>query len=678
MWHKLPLPEWIDAPERMLRVCREIKDLGRTALDTETTGLDTRRDYVKFWSLCPQPGVRYCLSADMLQILNQELGQDPDITWIFTNAVYDTQVMENTGIPLFAGKIHCTIIMDTLHDENREGFHGLKACARDHLKLNMNEFKGVFEPKKGESLPEAMDRIMKHAPEKAIDYASMDAWASLGVHDWLKDQLEAFQCPTGITLMDYFTKLEAPYTKVLHRMMRRGVMTSREHFENLRVPLERDMADLSRQLARIAGREININSHPQVRKLLFDQQDGLGLRPIKWSSGGRSGIRQPSTDEETLEILAEEKKIEEAQIILRFRSLSKTYGTYVKGILKFIREDDRIYTSIKQNKRTGRISSTQPNLTNLPRPEEDKYVIRGGFIAPPGRRIKAVDYAQIEMRGMAHLSQDENMIDVICRGWDIHGGTASISYGIPYEEIVEAKKIISRMKKEKVPQAEWPAWAADYVQKRQNSKATGFGLNYGEGINALAEKLGITKEAAKQVVEDYFRPYPGVRAFIEDTHHQASTEGIVYTLLGRPRRLPDAVSDWIPAHTTRYGRYVPKRPGKFGARALRQDVNSRIQGTAAEILKLAQLRLEGMGEFASRDAELLRALGARQLLQVHDEIVLEEEDNDNIAAEVDRCLIRLMEHPLDDVPELIGVDIRKLSVPLTVDISHGYNYAEAH
>lgn len=676
MWQTLPKPELVDTSERMLQVCREVKDFRRAAIDTETTGLDTQKDYVKFWSLCVHPGHRLCMTPDMLHILSKELGNDPTITWIGTNMVYDTQVMENSGVPLFAGPIHCTIVMDTLFDENREGFHGLKPTARDHILLDMNEFKKVFKPRKGETLPETLDRIMATNPEAGIDYASMDAWASLGVYDWLAEQLADIYCPTGISLWDYFLALEAPYTKVLHRIARRGIAVSEEHLESLKAPLERDMSSARRELARMVGREVNMNSPKQLVEVFFSEE-GMGIKPIKWTKGGKKGIKQPSTDDETMEILAG-RGYDEARIVQRFRSLSKIHGTYVVGMLKHLRRTGRIHTKINQNMRTGRISSSEPNLTNLPRPGTDKYRIRGAFVAPPGRRIKAADYAQIEMRIMAHLSNDQNMIDVIRKGWDIHSGSASIMYDVPYEEIVQAKKEAGRLQRERIPPAEWPERVILLTGYRFAAKAFGFGINYSKGDAAIAEELGISKQEAAQKREDYFRPYPGVRSFVERTHEDVRALGHVNTLLGRFRRLPDAVHDWVPAHLTRYGRWVEERPGKYGAAALRQDVNSRIQGTAAEMIKLAQLYIEGIEGFDSPESERLYDLGAEQLLQVHDEVVLEECDDDGTAAEVDKCLTALMERPLREVPERLGIDIRDLAVATPIDIGWGYNYADAH
>jgi len=190
--------------------------------------------------------------------------------------------------------------------------------------------------------------------------------------------------------------------------------------------------------------------------------------------------------------------------------------------------------------------------------------------------------------------------------------------------------------------------------------------------------LGITKEEAESRIEDYFRPYPGVRAFIDDTHDSVAEIGEVYTIVGRKRRLPEAVSDWREGFYGANCRWVERRPGPYGAQAMRQSVNSRIQGSVGDILKLAQLRIEGIEGFENEHAERLRELGYQQLLQIHDEVLGEEPDEPGVDEEVNRHLLAVMENPLVDMPERLGMPMRKLKVPLTVDIGSGRTWIEAH
>jgi len=476
MWQQLPEPEWVSTPERTLQVCREIRDWRQCAIDTETTGLDRQKDFVKFWSLCPHPGVRYCLPASMLPVFSAELVANPYITWILTNATFDTAMLENSGVPLFAGPIRCTIVMDWMFDENRVGRHGLKQSAKDHLQLTMKEFTEVFPKDRGESISDAMDRLMEMDPAAGIDYASMDAWASLGVHNFLEAELSRQYTYYGASLLDVFREIEVPYTKLLHIMQRRGVPASEQYLLTLKEPLERDVALARREFTRIVGREVNLNSPKQLQKVFLDD---LGLPPLKWTKGGASGKRQPSVDEDVLVRYAADG-VEAAIVLMKHRKLDKMLGTYVIGLLSRLGADSRIYTSILQHgTRTGRISSREPNLTNLPRPDSDEYALRGAIVAPNGRRLKAADYGQMEQRVLADLSGDENMCSVISRGWDIHMGTASVMYDVPYEELVAAKKQAGKMEHDKIPKDRWPQRVTYLMLLRQIAKAIGFGQHTG-------------------------------------------------------------------------------------------------------------------------------------------------------------------------------------------------------
>lgn len=477
MWHKVPVPEWVDDPTRMLQICREIRDTKLCALDTETTGKDDwMKDFVLYWSLCPRPEVRYCLSATMLDIFNEELAHDPSITWVMTNANFDNSMLLNSGVDHLAGPVHCTLVMDWLYDENRTGRHGLKQTAKDHLQLRMDEFKTVFKKQKNESYQDTLMRIMRDDPEQAIGYASMDAYATLAVYNYLKQELMAQHTVTGVTLWDIFERIEAPYSKVLLRNMRRGVMVNQDHLRNMRGPLTERMESVLFRFNKLAGQEVNLNSPKQLVELFINK---LGKKPLKWTSGGKSGIRQPSVDENVLSIWAEEGD-EFATLLMEYRGLAKVLGTYVDGMLKRVGPDSRIHPVLNQHiVVTGRLSSTNPSLLNIPRPDDDIWGLRSAFVARPGYVLVAVDYAQLEMRLLAHLSGDENMRDVIRKGWDIHGGTGSMMYGVPYEEIEEAKFLKDWLAEDKIPRERWPEWVPQYVAYRQTAKAIGFGQHTG-------------------------------------------------------------------------------------------------------------------------------------------------------------------------------------------------------
>lgn len=745
-WEILPEPEYVDDPNRMLQVCRHIRDTGISGLDTETTGLSLARDHILFWSLAPDLQTRYCLSRQMLPIFKRELGDDPDITWIMTNANYDNNMLANSGVPLLAGKIYCTLVEDWLHDENK--LHGLKEAAKRHLGLKMKEFKKVFVKKRGETYQDTLLRMMDHQPEAAIDYASMDAWASLALHMKLAPMLARIPTSTGLTMWDLFENIEAPYTKVLYNCIRRGIMVDVGWLKEIREPITADMEEIQFKFNRIAGEEVNLNSPLQLREIFINR---LGYKPIKYTSGGASGNRQPSVDESVLKRWAEEGD-ELAGLVVKFRGLAKTRGTYVDGMIKHCDPHLRIHPMLTQSVTvTGRLSSRDPNLQNIPRPKDDVYGLRSAFMPDTGYTLVASDYAQLEMRLLAQMSDDKNMQQVILDGKDIHMGTASLMYGVPYEEIAEAKKEAGRLEKAEVPFDQWPARIRELMGYRQDAKAIGFGqhrgrsktcskrgnlsaehkaipccaarrsvstcdrrrtipnvppvsigqgsqsrlgaltrqanctssrrysqcrwkqrsntINYGKGDRALADDLGITQEEAAERKAKYFEPYPNVRKFIEFTHNFCREFREVSTILGRKRRLPDADHDWRDGfYSQRERRWVPERPSPIAARALRQDVNSVIQGSAADVARMAQIECE--------ESERLRELGVRQILQIHDEILFEVPTE--YLDESCRVIRDVMEHPFRNLPERLGLEFRELAVPLDVDIGHGEAWSEAH
>lgn len=874
----LPIPILVETPERMLQVCREVKDSGYCGIDTETTGLDLMRDHVLFWSLSPSERSRYCITRELLPVFKRELAKDEDIHWIMTNANFDNSMLANSGVPLLAGPIHCTLVMDWLLDENRSGRHGLKETALDHLNLKMRSLKSVLGKKKNETYQEALLRLWDQDRPAAVDYASCDAWASLKVYEFLRDRLEAETTDTGVRLWDLFEFIEAPLSKCLYKMIRRGVQIDEEHLQSLAGPLNRDMDSIQRKFNKKCGMEININSPTQLKDVFFKK---LGYEPEKMTPGGKSGVRQPSLDKEVLQEWAA-KGCPYSNTVLEYRSLSKTKSTYVEGMIDRA-VNSRIHPMLTQHVTvTGRLSSKDPNLQNITRPEDDPYNLRGSFIAKDGHTFVAADYRQLEMRLLAVLSGDERMCSVINNGWDIHMGTASVMYDVPYDEIARAKgtpkneltahqrKLISyRQTSKTIGFGQRKSGRSKTCSKRGNlsamrkaipccatrrsvstcdqhqlilngrlvsiesgshsrarpltrqAKSVGFGiwhrlfastvgrgplaletarrgarsavdqitygsaksagigptrrraatkaarrtttgvvadllcttrrshttpmvtcvsdvvsrpywfttrtridliatrptsnrsandatkltcitaqptcpssstprrysqcpeksgiytLNYGEGIRAMAEKLGCSKEEAQEKVDTYFRPYPSVKKFIEDTHKECRDTLYVSTILGRKRRLHDADADWKEGYYShRLRKVIPERPGPLSARALRQAVNSRIQGSAASVARCAQLRCEGIGIWENEYSEALRELGVEQTLQVHDELIFEV-PNENL--EEGCALIQeAMETPFEQLPEILGLQFRDLPVPLDVDVGRGKSWAEAH
>lgn len=860
----VPPVTWVDNPEDFMKFARHVRNTGECAHDTETTGLNRSTDHVLFWSACPDEQTRYCFSREMLRLWDAELAKDQDIKWYYTNQTFDFDMLMNSGVRVPLGDSYCTLAMDWLLDENRQGRHGLKETALDYLGLNMREFKEAFKgKKKGESYHERLLRAMEEEFESATSYASLDAWATFRVFHELKRRLQA-EDSDGMCLWDYFEEVEMPFTRVLHSCSRRGIRVDLNYLEELSPKLEADIVKLQRKISKLAGTEVNPNSPKQLQRLFFDK---LGLKPIKMTSGGASGNRQPSTDASCLEIWAADG-VEAAELILQHRELAKMKGTYVDGLRKWVDTNLRIHPTLTQHVTvTGRLSSVDPNLQNLPRAGTDKYAIRSAFRAKPGHILIVADYEQLEMRLLAHFSQDPNMIDVIRKGWDIHTGTASLMFGYEYEEIKAALKknklatkdenviltaleiamcfsrqssksigfgqhlgrikthskrgnltalrtaipccaarrsvstcdhrqmvlngtpvsIRSGSQSRKFPLTRWaksirsgicqrqpssasivieklnglgtprnvvliavgnttcvharnagtaptrkwatinrapktttgvvgapltttkkwlmqPMETAAYVAANRQSlsttwtktditvlrpilsrsanaairlryttapktcrntlrrysqcpvKAGNYTINYGEGSKKLAKTLGVSIQRAKELMAQYFEPYPDVKNFIESVHAYLLDNAKVETILGRPRRFHEMVE--IGKMLDKRSRWnLPGTAKKNLARAERQSLNSVIQGSAADVARVAMIKCE-------LDIRL-RRLKAGMLLQVHDELIFEVPEEN--ADEAMKIVKENMEHPFAD----------DLLVPLDVDCGKGYAWSEA-
>lgn len=653
----VPPVTWVDNGDDFMKFVRHVRDTGECAQDTETTGINRSKDHVVIWSACPDEKTRYCFSREMLDIYDAELSQDPDIKWYFTNQTFDFNMMANSGVRVPRGDSYCTLAMDWLFDENRQGRHGLKETAWDHLGLNMNEFKAVFpEKQKGENIAERFIRVLREDPERAYSYASLDAWATFRVFHHLKQQLERQTSLDGMPLWDYFDEVEMPFTRVLYNCCRRGIMVDLGYLDELSPRIQTRIDAAHKKLTKIAGKEINPKSTPQLRDLLFGK---LGLDIIKYTGGGASGNRQPSTDEEVLNKLAD-KGVEAAQLILTIRGLVKMKGTYVDGLAKWADDDLRIHPTLTQHVTvTGRLSSVDPNLQNIPRPGSDAFGIRSAFMPKEGHILVVSDYEQLEMRLMAHYSQDENMVGVINRGWDIHAGTAALMFDHDYDAIIAAgkrKKEVAKLKEKGLTYQELSELEKQMCFDRQAAKSIGFGLNYGEGIDKLAKTLGVSQAKAKELKETYFKPYPSVRDFIIGVHNYIAEHGMVETILGRPRRFHE-MSGITPLLKKMSRWSLPGSAKANLARAERQSVNSVIQGSAADVAKMAMIRCE----FDPR----LRNLGVEMLLQVHDELLFEVPEES--VAEAMPIICDLMEHPFES----------ELLVPLDVDAGKGYSWSSA-
>jgi len=626
-------------------------------LDTETTGINNMRSYPIIWSLS-DVNTRICLTAELLPIFRPLL-ESPQTNFDISNAKFDAHMLANRGIDITkAGELRDTSVMSWLHDENKQGRHGLKENIFAWFGWMPPTFAEIFGKnikKKGEEKKTEGELIYTALadPEKVVpatDYASIDAYNHTTLRIKYDEVLEEIELYSGMTAKRFFYTVCVPFTKVLFSMERTGFNIDLAHLDAIAPGMLKEIESIEKEFGKAAGQIINLNSTDQLRTLFFDK---LGYTPIEYTSGGASGIKKPSLDKDTLETWAGMGD-PLSNILMRHRKLSKIHSTYVKGMRDIVADDGRMHTTLNQHGTvTGRLSSSKPNLQNIPRPGGDEFKIRKAFIASIAMRLLVADYAQLEMRLMAHFSKDRKMIQAIIDGVDIHCLTvAEMSNGrVSYEEVVAAKTADDAIKSGKLNR-ELTSTERDLLQRRQGAKAVGFGIIYGIGGRLLAANL--TKESKGAVVyserdgfdliDQWFNVFPGVFEFIEYDKKMINKVGYVQTVMGRFRRFGDV-------------RTMRKRER---ALAERQGVNARIQGSAADIAMMAMLKCFW--------DSTLNEVGCRLLLQIHDELIFEIPDDDSVCETASERIKLHMENPFD----------QPLLVPLPVSPVSGYNWAECH
>lgn len=598
----------------------------RPAVDTETTGLDILNDYPLFWSICFDLGSRYCLPAAYLPIF-KPLFEDRKREWWFTNAKYDRHMLANFGIK-FRGKSYCTVVSDWLLDDTKQGLYGLKPSVRRHFNISMLEFNQLFGIKRGQkkSIKEVLlDAIQEGSPDRAIaiDYASSDAWHTFKLGNHLEKRL------SDLNLWKYMRSLYVPMLDVLWHMERRGIMLSRKRLEELRIPLQEKKDELERRFAELAGAAPNLNSPKQLRELFFGT---LGRKPSYWTDGGASGERKPSLKEQQLLDWAAEGD-ELSQTLMDFRKTAKLISTYIDGLQTWMDTAFRVHTTFNLHRTaTGRLSSSDPALQNIPVRGKLGPLFRQCFISPEDKLLICVDYSQLEQAIMAHFCQDPNMLKMVRKGQDIHSASTAIMFdGCTYEDVIEAKK---------TPDAERTERHRELLAWRKITKNMSFGINYGSGDKLLADNIGVSVPEAKQRRKQYLNRFPAIREYIEKCHQKVREDLFVTTILGRPRRLWGALAG-----------------GQFLAEAERRAVNTTIQGSAADVVARAMIRCHKSKE--------LKELDARMLVQVHDELIFE------IPKENAQTAMPVIKRLLEDDPSL------GLTVPLRADPAMGADWNEA-
>jgi DNA polymerase-1 len=561
-----------------------------SAIDAELVGLSFAvKEFEAFY--VPVPAER----EKALRIVNifKPLYEDSKILKVGQNLKYDLEVLRNYNVVL-SGPMWDTMIAHYLIQPELR--HGMDYMAEIYLHYHTVHIEELIGPK-GRNQKSMRDL----SPTQVYEYAAEDADVTLRLKNKLEAELKKYDCE------QLFQEIEMPLMPVLAEMEMNGVCLDTDSLEETSNILTKRMNDLEGHIYELAGETFNIASPKQVGEILFDK-----LKIVEKAKKTKTG--QYVTNEEVLQQLRNKHEI--VSEILEYRGLKKLIGTYIDALPKLINpRTGHIHTSFNQTiTATGRLSSSDPNLQNIPIRGEDGKEIRKAFIPEPGCLFFSADYSQIELRVMAHLSSDPHMIAVFQEGKDLHAATAANIYKKPIEEVTR--------------------------DERSKSKRANFGIIYGITIFGLADRLDISRDEAKQLINGYFETFPMVHDYMETAKATARQQGYVSTLFGRRRYLPDINS----ANATVRG---------F---AERNAINAPIQGTAADIIKVAMIRI-----FRRFKEENIRS---KMILQVHDELnfsVYPEEK-----AQVEKIVLEEMQHAID------------LQVPLTADSGFGSNWLEAH
>ncbi|ENN6196558.1 DNA polymerase I [Vibrio vulnificus] len=534
------------------------------------------------------------LDRDWVLAQLKPLLEDDTKAKVGQNLKYDASVLARYGIEM-KGIKHDTMLASYVYN-SVGGKHDMDSLALRFLQHSCISFEQLAGKGKNQLTFNQIDL------NEAAVYAAEDADVTLRLHNRLFANIEQDE-----KLKAIYQEIEVPLVPVLSRMERTGVLIDDMKLSAQSQEIAVRLGELEQKAYEIAGQPFNMNSPKQLQTILFEQ---MGLPVIKKTPSG-----SPSTAEEVLQELALDYPL--PSVIMEYRGLAKLKSTYTDKLPKMINpHTGRVHTSYHQAvTATGRLSSTDPNLQNIPIRNEEGRRIRQAFVAPHGYKILAVDYSQIELRIMAHLSGDQALLDAFQQGKDIHAATAAEIMGVSIEQVSS--------------------------EQRRRAKAVNFGLIYGMSAFGLAKQLGIPRGEAQAYMDKYFERYPGVMQYMEDTRSNAAQHGYVETIFGRRLHLPEITS-----------RNVMRRKA-----AERAAINAPMQGTAADIIKKAMLLVdqwiqeEGNGR-------------VKLLMQVHDELVFEVEES--CLTEIESKVQQLME------------SAAQLNVPLVAEAGHGDNWDQAH
>tara|TARA_B100000686_G_scaffold226558_1_gene233804 strand:+ start:83 stop:2881 length:2799 start_codon:yes stop_codon:yes gene_type:complete len=595
----------------------KIYERGIVAIDTETTSIDSMSAELVGISLAIDIGVAVYIPINHKTIIEQKtvrekkqiniekvikilkpILEDLSIIKIGQNIKYDLNILFNTS-NINVSPIHDTMLMSFCLDAGKLMGHGMDSLAKNHLNINPISYSDVTGKGK--------DQItFDYVPiDEALKYSAQDADITFQLYMYFKKRLFEEK------MMAFYETVERSLPIVVSKMERSGVGIDANYLNNLSDIFFKKMLPLQNEIYLLSGAEFNISSPKQLGEILFSK---LGL---KGGKKGKSGLY--STSAEVLEKFSSEgNKL--CEIILDWRALQKLKSTYSDALVNQINTStNRVHTNFQMTgAMTGRFSSSNPNLQNIPIKSEDGRAIRKAFISSKGKKIIAFDYSQIELRILAEVANIKSLIDAFKNGIDIHRLTASQVFQISQENVTD--------------------------EMRRNAKAINFGIIYGQSAFGLAKQLNISRTEAKEYIDSYFVQYPGIKKYMEDTHAFARSKGYVQTVFGRKCFIP-GINDKNPM----------RRAG-----AERQAINAPIQGAAADIIK------RSMNYINNKLIE--KSINANLILQVHDELVFECDNSD-----ID-ILIPLIKEIMIGAPK----PAFNMQIPLEVEVGIGDNWDEAH
>lgn len=589
--------ELVESEDRLKELVAEIKQAGVVAFDTETTGVDVWRSEVLGVSWSVKAGTGYYVQmSEWAEPLLRVWLEDGSIAKVGHNAKFDVESLLQAGIEV-QGVVFDTMLAAYVLKEGT-GRYGLKELAFEELGINATPITELIGTGAKQLTLDMVDQ------QEVAKYAGADADHTWQLYELYKPKLEEAGGLKGI-----FYDIEMPVSAVLTGMERAGIALDKEFLGVMSEKLTKDIAELEKEIYADAGHEFNINSTRQLGDILFDE---LHLPSNKKTKTGRS------TDESVLQGLRGAHPIVER--LLQYRELYKLRSTYVDALPQLVSpRDGRIHTSYNQAvAATGRLSSTNPNLQNIPIKTAMGREIRKAFVADEGQRLVSIDYSQIELRLLAYVSGDRNLIEAFAGGQDVHKATAAKVFDCDIAEVT--------------------------ADQRRVAKTINFGIMYGQSAHGLSGQLGIDRAQAARFIDDYFRVYDGVRRYLDESIKQAHADGYVETIFGRRRRIPELGSK----------NFMLRQAGE------RMAINMPIQGAAADIIKLAMI------EVATMLAE--GGYAAKMLLQVHDELVFTMPESE----------MSLVVPKILQAMENVGVFAadKKPAVRLVAEVKVGENWGE--